>query len=322
MLSVRPALGTRFRHVVFTGSRSPGRVLNFAPAPRARISAGNEASHDFPRPTLSDPGDSRDAAFVQWLFAKGGLDSRAYRGETIRRRLNACLRALRVNSSSEARSLLDDRPDLIPVALNAIVIGVTSFFRDPAVFDQLTYQALPSMALNASKSPPRIWSVGCSSGEELYSIAILLAEMGVLDQSVLLGSDCRSNAVKQARTGCFDASSLKCVPSEWLSRYFIASFDKPRHNTLPRYQICKALRAVTQWRTADVTCVREPGAWDLILCRNMAMYLRPDVSGQLWEALEDSLRPGGYLVLGKAERPVGARRLTWIGPCIYRRTLG
>lgn len=327
MLSVRSAKGTRYRHVVFTGVRSAGRVLNFAPASPASEIGPAQAS-----PPQRDPSQRRaipeslhpdETAFIRWLFDRAGLEARSYRNETLRRRLRACLRALRTQSPGEARRLLQQRPDMIPLAVNAIVIGVTSFFRDSAVFDQLTYQALPFLASGAAKTAPRVWSVGCSSGEELYSVAILLAEMGVLHQSILLGSDCRSDAIRQARQGLFDAAALKHVPPQWVDRYFCPEVEKKydRHNP-SRYQVRDELRDAVQWRTADITRVREPGVWDLILCRNMAMYFQSDASGQLWEALEEMLRPGGYLVLGKAERPTGARRLSWVGPCIYRRTLG
>ena len=88
--------------------------------------------------------------------------------------------------------------------------------------------------------------------------------------------------------------------------------------------VCTAapLRTAVQWRTADVMRVQEPGVWDLILCRNMAMYLRPEASGKLWDLFERALRPGGYLVMGKAERPANARRLSPVGPCVFRRDRG
>lgn len=319
MLSVRSAKGTRYRHVVFSGSRGAGRVLNLAPVESRPTSIVEESSSRAPR-VASERLSPGEEEFISWLFAEAGLEARVYRRETFRRRLGACLRALSVSTPAEARDMLKRRPALIPAAVNAIVIGVTSFFRDPAVFDQLTYHALSMLALNASNNPPRVWSIGCSSGEELYSVAILLAEMGIASQSTLLGTDCRSGAIRQAREGIYEASALKNVPSEWMRNYFIASTTGPRGTT--RYQLCNTLRRQIQWRTADTTRVLEPGQWDLILCRNTAMYFRSDVSGQLWEQLENVLRPGGYLVLGKAERPAGARLLSCVAPCIYRRTLG
>ncbi|HYO09905.1 MAG TPA: protein-glutamate O-methyltransferase CheR [Tepidisphaeraceae bacterium] len=249
-----------------------------------------------------------------WLFEQAGIDGRAYRTETIRRRLGACLRALRVGSPAEARLLLQRDRAKVQVAVGALVIGVTSFFRDAGVFDHLTYTALA--ALPRPPRARRIWSAGCSDGEELYSVAILLAEMNLLDDgATLLGTDCRAHAISHARQGRYVGAQLRDVPQVWRERYF-EPIGAGGYRVLPR------LRDAVQWRTADLTRLHEPGAWDLILCRNMAMYLRPEVAGRLWERLEQALRPGAFLVLGKAERPVGATRLSLVAPCVYRRDRG
>jgi len=142
----------------------------------------------------------------------------------------------------------------------------------------------------------------------------VLAEMELLSGAVLLGSDCRSEAIKAARDGCYSAAAIKTVPTPWREKYFTEDSG--------RWRISDALRAATQWRRGDVTQVQEPGTWDVILCRNMAMYLRPAVTNRLWEQLELGLRPGGFLVLGKAERPLGSSRLSAVAPCIYRRDRG
>ncbi len=102
--------------------------------------------------------------------------------------------------SEEGRALLENRPDLLPAAVGSLLIGVTEFFRDPAVFEAVRARVVPELAARG-RGPLRIWSAGCSSGEELYSLAILLAEAGLLAGSFLLGTDCRIEAVRQARSG-------------------------------------------------------------------------------------------------------------------------
>ena len=293
--------GARFRHVVFKGGGRP-RAVNFAP----------RADHDTP-PKLSYAQalhlQPEEENFVAWLFERAGLDARAYRPETLRRRLPACLRALRAASVADARLALQHKPAAVADAINTMVIGVTSFFRDASVFDHLAYTVLP--ALPRMRANPRIWSAGCSDGQELYSVAMLLAEMNLLDGSHLLGTDCRPQALACARTGRYPLRMLRDVPESWQERYF--DCDSAFARVRPE------LRAAVQWRTGDVARLCEPGTWDLILCRNLTMYLRPHVADRIWSALEEALRPGGFLVLGKAERPVGAQRLGLVTPCIYRR---
>jgi chemotaxis methyl-accepting protein methylase len=298
-----PFLSAQFRHVVF-----PGRVRRRKPAldlgVRGRV---------LPAPPRPEPSLSRDGnAFVRWLFDQGGLDARLYRPETLQRRLPACLRALRVGSPGQARQLLEATPTLIPLALGTMIISVTAFFRDPVVFDLLRDHVLPE--LSRSRSGLHVWSAGCSEGAELYSVALLLAERGLLANSYLLGTDCRADAIQVARRGCFDQASVRAVPPPLLARYF----NPPP----PGWQVVPAIRHAVRWRQADVLKAQEPGVWDLILFRNTAMYLRGEVASALWERFEASLRPGGVLVLGKAERPIGSARLTLLGPCLYRRNRG
>lgn len=294
----------RYRHVVFRGStRRP--AVNLAPPPSPSLDIDTPRPGDRP-PHLS--GEER--RFITWLFEQGGLDARAYRDETLRRRIPACLRAVRAGSIAEARLILQQDRAAIAFALNAMVIGVTGFFRDASVFDHLTYTVLP--ALPRIGGPARVWSAGCSDGEETYSLAMLLAEMDLLGGSYLLGTDCRTEAIARARAGRYQQRVLRDVPVSWQAKYF-----EPGGQSFVRVRA--ELRGAVQWRHGDLTRLREPGTWDLILCRNLTMYFRPNVAARLWSALEDALRPGGFLVLGKAERPIGASRLGMVAPCIYRR---
>lgn len=267
-----------------------------------------------PQPTLYLPHlEADEQRFVDWLFALGGLNARAYRPETLRRRLPACLRGLRAASVADARLALEADPTGVPAAINTLVIGVTGFFRDAGVFDHLVHTVLSALPRTAGH--PRVWSAGCSEGEEVFSVAMLLAEFDVLDGSYILGTDCRPQAIAAARAARYEHRFLRDVPPTWRAKYFEPDAD----STDPAERVRPELRAAVQWRTGDVTRVCEPGTWDLILCRNLTMYLRPGVASRVWAALEAALRPGGFIVLGKAERPIGAQRLAVVAPCIYRK---
>jgi chemotaxis methyl-accepting protein methylase len=111
------------------------------------------------------------------------------------------------------------------------------------------------------------------------------------------------------------------LPREWLEQFFIPVEGGRAWRVRP------ALRTMLRWRVADVLREHEPGPWDMIFCRNLAMYLRTESMARLWQRLSRALRPGGVLVLGKAERPAGAgagagAALTCLHPCIFRRDAG
>jgi chemotaxis protein methyltransferase CheR len=257
-----------------------------------------------PPPETAEP-------FVEWLFRHAGLSAAHYRPETLRRRLPACLRVLRANSTDHAREILERSPGLVPAAVSALLVGVTSFFRDHEPFEQLR-ALLPELV--DGRRGPNVWSAGCSDGAELYSVAMLVAEAGLLGEAYLLGTDCRPDAVRTARAGRYDTASIRGVADPLRRRYF-----EFRDGA---WEIDPALRRAVRCRAGDVLTTPEPGGWDVILFRNTAMYMRPEVAYPLWIRFEQALRPGGLLMLGKAERPAGAGRLTGAGPCLYRRTRG
>jgi chemotaxis protein methyltransferase CheR len=267
-------------------------------------------------PSESDLCGRRDAklsedeeSFLRFLFEQAGLDLYKYRFGTFKRRIGACLRALHAGSFADARRIVQQKPSLLPAAISTMIIGVTSFFRDDSVFQVLQNQVIPE--LFKGRYGLAIWCIGCSDGHELYSLAMMLSDMKLLQRCHLLGTDCRTDAIKRARAGQFDAATIKSVPGNLLERYFL---QQAAH-----YRVKPAIRDAIHWRRADVLTLHEPGVWDLILCRNMTMYLAPGASASLFPRLEMSLRPGGALVLGKAERPLAACHLSSVGPCIYRR---
>jgi chemotaxis methyl-accepting protein methylase len=321
-----------FTHVVFPdtpgGSR---RVIDFTAPGGSRLVAVRELArrrsvHGVPpavdSATPRHPADEtlsyEERSFLDWIFSGAGLDFSLYRPESLRRRLPACLRALRVPSVRKARRALQHDPSLRPTALSALLIGVTSFFRDPPVFSVLASRVLPALA--GRPGVVRAWSAGCSDGLELYSLAIVLAEFGLVGRSRLLGTDCRAEAVDHARAGLFTADAVAAVHGDWLDRYFVPSDDGT-------YCVRDDVRKATEWRCDNL--LGDPrrdlphsgegeGGFDLILCRNVAIYLTPAAAARLWRRLYAALRPGGVLVTGKAER-VSHGGLQPLAPCVFRK---
>jgi len=197
-----------YRHVVFpdrTGGRSG--AVNFTSLDQTSLAETSPDEH------LS----ADEYECVRDLFHAAGLNIDDYRFETIKRRIPACLRAVRVDSLAGARAAVQRRPELLKTVVDSLVIGVTSFFRDPTVFEALGHTVIPRLL--SQKKGPRIWSAGCSEGQELYSAAMLLAERGGLQRSTLLGTDCRPDALARDREGCYDHFSLRTLPNFPLSLF-------------------------------------------------------------------------------------------------------
>jgi len=287
----------RFQHVLFRGASSVGRGLKKPAVVVRPVSLTPPAR---PLPT-EDPA----TLFLRRILMQAGLNPLLYRTAPLVRRLPACLRALRVDSCSAAERLLAARPVLMPTALESLLIGTTELFRDPAVFAQLEQDVLPKLLRRPAR--PRIWSAGCSEGSELYSVAMLMAKLGGLAGSLLLGSDCRQEAIERARRGVYPPAE-RALPAN-ASGHCLELSDG-------RIAVSHELRQAVTWEQSNLLASRSLGTWDLILCRNLAIYLEPVAAEVLWMRLAEALAPGGYLIVGKAEKP-RVSSLRRIAPSIY-----
>jgi len=251
--------------------------------------------------------------FFNWLFAQIGVDAATYRSAALVRRTAACLRRLRCQDLASAQSLLSARPDLVGDALDAVLIGVTGFYRDPSVFRQLE-DLIWSRTL-MGRSALRVWCPACAHGAELYTMAMVLDDTGLLEGSLLLGSDCRRSAIDRARRGRYRSDEISGVEPGFRQRYFRATGDQ--------WQIDERLRRACHWHVHDV--LSDP-PWqsdecDLVLCRNVAIYLAPAAARRLWQTVVEVLQPGAILMVGKTERPDRAQALTRFGPGLYTKCL-
>ncbi len=199
-------------HICFEGKEPARRQRSYARRACPAVLAT-------PAPATEEQPD--DSLFIAWVMERAGLDAAAYRLQPLHRRLPSCLRAMKVRSTQAARDLLERKPQLVASAVSSLLIGVTEFFREPAVFDSLRTRILPVLA--GGNRRLQIWSAACSSGAELFSMAILLSETGLLERSYLLGTDCRDDAIERARLGLYDGTALKHVPSCDAGRLFRAS---------------------------------------------------------------------------------------------------
>lgn len=281
-------------HLFFEGTTLPKHRK-----PKAALGAASA-----PNPTERFPHD----AFYTWLFRQAGLGFERYRAKAMARRIGACLRAVGARDAQEAQKRIEAEPMLLRQAIDAILLGVTEFNRDPTVFETLAREILPRLR---HRRRLRIWSAACSDGHELYSVAMLLADAGLLHRSDLLGTDCRPDAIERARAGLFSPESLSKLHPTIRQRHFVT--------TGPELAAAEPLRRAIRWKTADLFAGVQPGPWDLILWRNMAIYLTIDSAELIWRAMIDVLRPGGFLVIGKADHPPRELRLRRIAPCVVQK---
>jgi chemotaxis methyl-accepting protein methylase len=246
-----------------------------------------------------------------WLCDRADVRMDHYRRSVFQRRAGACLRAVRCRSYAEALTLARRDPAQADQMLDAMMVGMTSFFRDAAVFHALE-KRLSRWADGSADRPGRrsILSVGCSNGAEVYSCAMLLDTLGLLGRVGLTGIDCRPGAIGAARAARYRAESAEGLPASLLGTYFVAG-----HGCL---HVRDDIRAACEWSVRDAFADHGPALHDVVLCRNLAIYLSAPGASRLWAHMASQMPAGGILVVGKAERP--SADLFWrIGPCLYER---
>ncbi len=252
---------------------------------------------------LAQPDERRVLeSFLEEVRERHGLDFTGYKTPTILRRLQRRIVATNSENFDGYLRYLNDHPDEYQRLVNAFLIKVTEFLRDPDLFAYLREKVLPELIQYARRhdNELRIWSAGCATGEEAYSLAILVAEALGPDLERfnvrIFATDADAEAIAFARRGIYPASAVERMPEELLSRYFTREDDT--------YQVTKMARALTVFGEHDLGGRAPFPRIDMVLCRNVLIYFTPELQRRTFQLFAYSVRDGGYLVLGKAESSV------------------
>jgi two-component system, chemotaxis family, CheB/CheR fusion protein len=241
----------------------------------------------------------QDLATICSIVKAGtGHDFSSYKANTMLRRIERRMAVNDVAGIGKYIALLQENPLEVQALCEDIMIGVTSFFRDPDAFRVLGEQVLPRIITGAPQQEPvRIWHACCASGEEVYSMAILireyLQERQIEAKVLIFASDIDEVAIAQGRSGIYDEQIEERLSEERLSRFFTKSDG--------RYQVVKELREMVVF--AHHSLVKDPpfSRLDLLVCRNFLIYLNPDMQKRLIAMFHHVLKPGSFLFLGSAE---------------------
>ena len=227
-----------------------------------------------------------------------GIDFTYYKKSTILRRIERRMLVTHTATLSDFAHLLGDSSEEVNILVKEILIGVTNFFRDPAFFEKLKYNAIYKIVDRAKEDEPiRVWSAGCSTGEEAYSIAILfrevMEELEVSRDVKIFATDVDSRAIEQAGKGVFSENIIDDVMPDRLSKFFIKQNDQ--------YHIAKEIRRMIVFATHNMFSDPPFGKLDLIVCRNVMIYFQPVLRRGLFAIFHSALKNNGYLFLGKSE---------------------
>src|SRR5258708_39603077 len=267
------------------------------------------ANHPYIRRPLSDPEEIEKAAYRQAddlgriflsLKKQMGVDFSAYKESTLIRRIQRRMALHRIEKMSQYARFLRDNKREIGALFDDLLINVTRFFRDEAVFRALKKRFLPALLKSKSKDRQpelRAWVPGCATGEEVYSLAISILEtLGSKPSKMriqIFGTDLSESVIEHARLGIYSSAIEKDVSPARLKRFFIK-----RDGT---YQIHRNVSDICTVARQNITADPPFSRLDLISCRNVLIYLSPELHKRCIPQFHYALNSGGYLVLGPAE---------------------
>jgi two-component system, chemotaxis family, CheB/CheR fusion protein len=234
------------------------------------------------------------------LRARTGHDFSMYKKNTVYRRIERRMIIHQIDRIAGYVRYLQENAQEVELLFKELLIGVTSFFRDPEAWDQLQREAIPTLL----KAYPaggtlRVWSAGCSTGEEAYSLAIAFKEaLGQVKQAVnyalqIFATDLDPDAIDRARQGVYPDNIAADVSPERLRRYFIKDENG--------YRVGKEIRQMVTFATQNIIMHPPFTRLDILICRNLLIYLTPELQKKLLPLFHYSLNPGGVLFLGSAE---------------------
>lgn len=239
------------------------------------------------------------------IHEERGFNCHLYKDKCLRRRIAVRMRARGEESYSGYAALLDRDEAEYEQLLDTLTINVTKFFRNQEVWAVLEEEVIPRL-FEGDAEERRIWSAGCASGEEIYSVSMLLHDWAQrygreadLQRFRLLGTDIDRRSLEAARKGEFPELSMGETPEPLRERWFSAG---------PPYRLDERIRERAEFERRDLISGTAVPGQHLILCRNVIIYFDRAIQEELFDRFYEALVPGGFLVLGKVETLLGRTR--------------
>ncbi len=236
---------------------------------------------------------------LELVSHQASIDFRQYKTSTILRRISRRMAVNRMSTMRDYVEHLRSFPDEVGELVKAFLINVTQFFRDPEAFAYLKSDILPKLIAKARERDKvlRFWTAGCATGEEPYSLAMLISDMLGVELSAwsikIFATDLDEDAINFARRGVYSENLLKSIPDYYQERFF--------EHVDQGYRISKILRQMVIFGQQDLSRSAAFPRIDLVLCRNVLIYFSPELQDYVLSQFAFSLSPEGYLFLGKAE---------------------
>ena len=249
--------------------------------------------------------------FVKKFFQKSGIDLQYYKRPQMERRINSFMRTAGVANYADLIKLCEDNPEVRRRFIEHLTINVSEFFRNANHWEVLRQQIIPELIKR--RSSLTIWSAGCSTGEEPYSLAIMMQEYFPGYVHRIWATDLDQAVLNKAKNGIYSEKAVQGIPAHLINKYFYRDSD---------FQVVESIKQMVKFEKHDLLADRFPGDFDLILCRNVAIYFTEEAKEKLYRKFAQALAVDGVLFIGSTEQIFQARELNLksIATFFYQKT--
>jgi chemotaxis protein methyltransferase CheR len=230
--------------------------------------------------------------FKGQVLKKTGLDLSLYKERQMKRRIESLIKRHNILDFDNYFKLLETNKDTFDEFMNYLTINVSEFYRNPEQWEIMLNEVFPEI-LSKNKRP-KIWSAACSTGEEPYTIAMVLSNLMPLKDIKILAADIDKEAMKKAQIGVYTAKSLENVPKAFVEKYF-----EKIGNT---YKICDDIKKCVEFKQMNLLDDPYPKDLDIVICRNVMIYFTEEAKDAMYHKFNGALIDGGVLFVGSTEQ--------------------
>lgn len=243
--------------------------------------------------------------FKSGFLSMSGIDLNSYKEGQMKRRIDNFLKKHQVDDYNTFLALLKQDTEIYDSFITYLTINVSEFYRNPLQWQTLEKDIIP-LLLKRFPKPLRIWSAACSTGDEPYSLAMVLSDFLPLSQVQILATDMDAEVLAKAKAGCYTSQSIKGLPQRYRDKFL----EKDEHGI---YRVSNKLKSCISFKQHNLLKDGYPQRVHLIVCRNVMIYFTEEAKKRIYRRFSDSLCKQGILFVGSTEQIIGAKKYNFQG---------
>jgi chemotaxis protein methyltransferase CheR len=236
--------------------------------------------------------------FKSKIFKLTGIDLSSYKERQMKRRIDSLITRNNYDDYDEYYKALTQNSKLYDEFINYLTINVSEFYRNPGQWEILETNIIPNLLKNNKKL--KIWSAACSTGEEPYSIVMLMSRFMDISNIKIIATDIDDGAITKAKFGLYAAKSLESLPKDFVAKFFDKEGDY--------YRIKEIVKKCVEFRKHNLLKDKYNDNYDLIICRNVMIYFTEEAKAEIYQKFTDSLTSNGVLFVGSTEQIIMPQR--------------